>query len=259
MKRRGFIKTTSLGCLAIGLGSGFQKPKTHVLTLSFDDGFKKSFYKTAEIFEKYDLKACLNVIASGHLSEFEPPDDYIKNNLMGDFNDWNTLQSRGHEIMPHGWQHENLSQLPLNDAKKLIDRCLDYFEEHLEGFVLKKAIYNFAFNASTAELDDYLLSKVRAVRHMGKPEINKIPSNSEPLVLGCTLNGSGNIDEWVEKHVNTFLSSKQGGWLILNTHGLDNEGWGPMSSVYLEELLKRLVQVNTLDVLPTGEVLKKYT
>lgn len=30
------------------------------------------------------------------------------------------------------------------------------------------------------------------------------------------------------------------GWLIYNAHGLDDEGWGPMSSVFLDELLDRL-------------------
>ncbi|NBC02778.1 MAG: hypothetical protein GVY20_03640 [Bacteroidetes bacterium] len=38
--------------------------------------------------------------------------------------------------------------------------------------------------------------------------------------------GPGNIDNWVEQQVNTFLES-DGGWLVLNVHGLDDEGWGP--------------------------------
>ena len=44
--------------------------KTHFFTLSFDDGFKKSSMRTAEIYEKYKLSACINVIATAHLPDF---------------------------------------------------------------------------------------------------------------------------------------------------------------------------------------------
>ena len=42
-----------------------QPTKKHIVTLSFDDGFKRSFVRTAEIYEKYKLSACLNVVAAG--------------------------------------------------------------------------------------------------------------------------------------------------------------------------------------------------
>jgi len=44
--------------------------KPHVVTLSFDDGFKKSSVRTAEIFEKHGLHACINVIATGTPARF---------------------------------------------------------------------------------------------------------------------------------------------------------------------------------------------
>ncbi|RQH13006.1 hypothetical protein D5R40_34665, partial [Okeania hirsuta] len=65
-----------------------------------------------------------------------------------------------------------------------------------------------------------------------------------------------NIDSWVKKQVNRFLKS-DGGWLILNVHGLDDEGWGPMSTTFLRKLLKRLTKVETLEILPTGYVLNR--
>ncbi len=94
---------------------------------------KKSFYKIADIFEEYNLHACLNVIASGHLASFKIPNEY-HTDLRGDFNDWNLLRKRGHEIMPHSWDHSDLTTLPPDQAREDIIRCLEYFEEHLEGF-----------------------------------------------------------------------------------------------------------------------------
>jgi hypothetical protein len=43
--------------------------KPHVVTLDFDDGFKKSFARIADIWGKHKLSACLNVGAAG------PPED----------------------------------------------------------------------------------------------------------------------------------------------------------------------------------------
>jgi len=255
MKRRHFVKTSILGSFAVGLGNFSIKGKTHILTLSFDDGFKDSFYKTAGIYEAHGLKACLNVIASGHLPSFQSPDKYITDE-RGDFTDWNALKKRGHEIMPHTWDHTNLTKIPFEKATEDIDKCLRYFEENLTGFKTSDAVYNFAFNASTPELEQYALSKVRAVRTQGDSAINPIPALSVPVRLGCWSYGPDNADNWVEKQVNEFLAGT-GGWLILNLHGLDKEGWGPITSKYLNDLLKRLVKIEYLDILPAGEVLKR--
>ncbi len=60
----------------------------------------------------------------------------------------------------------------------------------------------------------------------------------------------------LSKRSSNFITSS-GGWLVLNLHGLDEEGWGPVSSKYLDDLLKRLVKIEYLEVLPAGEVLKR--
>jgi len=260
MKRRRYIQTTALAGLAVGLGACYGKSKTHILTLSFDDGFKKSFYKTAEIYEEYGLKACLNIIASGHLQSFKTDPQWMPQKILGDFNDWNLLKNRGHEIMPHSWEHVNLTEIPIDQAKENIDKCLDYFEKELEGFETSDAVYNFAYNASTPELEDYLLKRVRAVRTGGwlvlkDSKVNLLPVSPKPVRLGCWSKGPDLCDNYVEEEVNSFLSGP-GGWLILNLHGLDDEGWGPISTNYLDKLLKRLAIINYLEILPAGEVLR---
>ena len=259
MKRRQFIKTTAaLGTIGPALGFRFsQASKTHIISFSFDDGFRKSFYKLAEIHENYGLKACLNVIASGHLPTFQAVDQWILPELMGDFDDWNFFVSRGHEIMPHSWQHLNLAQQDPYEAKKLISKCIVYFNENLLGFNPAKAVFNFPFNASTPELDQHALRLVGAVRTSGNGAVNPFPSKNTSRILGCESHGPDLSDDWVEEKVNRFLSSN-GGWLILNLHGLDDEGWGPVSTDYFVELLERLVIINKLDVIPVGMALEKY-
>jgi hypothetical protein len=158
--------------------------------------------------------------------------------------------------MPHSWDHKNLAEQPLEAAKENIAKCLDYFETHLEGFQARHAVYNFAYNASTPELDNFCFSKFRAVRTQGDSPINRIPASKAPVRIGCWSHGPGNCDDFVEQQINDFLASP-GGWLVLNVHGLDGEGWGPLSSNYLSGLLKRLVSIDRLEIMPTGQVLER--
>lgn len=252
--RRTFIQYAGLGMLALRV-----KPAnpTHLITFSFDDGFKKSFLKAADIHEKFGLSGCFNVIASAHLPEFVEPDDYIKKELMGDFGTWNALKARGHEVMVHSWAHNNLGRLPFAEAKALVDRSLVYFEEHLDGFKRKDAIFNFPFNSSTPELEEYVLTQVRAIRSAGNWSKNPFPTKGMRS-MGCVIYPRpGNGDAWVDEQIDTFLAS-EGGWLILNTHGLGDEGWGPISAKCLENALSRLVKMDNVAVLNVTQVLDQY-
>lgn len=264
MNRRQFVQKSfiSLGMLSyLGCAPTTGKRPSHILSLSFDDGFKKSFYKVAEIHEYYGLKACLNVIATGHLKSFKTEPKWIPQELLGDFEDWNALQGRGHVIMPHTWEHLNLVDIPLAQAKENIDRCLAYFEENLSGYSNSEGVYNFAYNSSNKELEDYALSKIMAIRTGGwlvleGDKKNPIPLEENGGVLGCWGKGPENCDAFIDQEVTGFLEG-EGGWLILNLHGLDEEGWGPLSSSYLDKLLARISKIEKLAVLPIADVLNQ--
>ena len=224
--------------------------KPHLVTLSFDDGFKKSFARIAEIYEKHKLSACLNVVAAGL-----PGDAYIKSSPLGDFAFWNELKRRDHEIMPHGHRHENLQKLPLAEAQELVRRCLGVFSEKLDSFDSRQAIFNFPYNASTPELERWLPTQVRAFR-TGGAAINPRPHKGQ-VKLTCTSFGPENCEAAIDREVEKLLA-RESGWLIFNTHGLDEEGWGPIRDSYLERLLERLLAHDTVELLPAGRALTKY-
>lgn len=258
--RREAIKTLGAGMATLGMSrfnpaiSATDPEKKHFITLSFDDGFKKSSIRTAEIFEKHHLKACINVIATAHLQDYKVQDDY-QHQTVGDFGLWNELAGRGHEIMMHGYRHDHLDQMSAYEAKDLILKCIDYFAGHLNGFDAGKSIFNFPYNASTPELESWLPGQVMAFR-TGGPAINSLPHQGQTR-LTCVSFGPGNIDTDLENQVNKLLSLPSG-WMIYNTHGLDDEGWGPVSSLYLDHLLGRLEEIKTVEVVPAGMALRKY-
>jgi len=224
----------------------------HIVSLSFDDGLEKSNVKIAEIYERFGLSACFNVIALGHVPNFTPPDPYHKGYPKGNFELWNELQARGHEIMPHGLLHHNLAEMPFEDAKKSIYRCLEIFEMELDGFSISNSVFNFAYNVSTPEIENWLSGVVRAFRTGGEA-INALPHTGQ-VKLTTTGFGPDNCEDHLDMYIEQLLS-KETGWLIYNTHGLDDEGWGPIRSTYLEELLERLVSIDTVRILPVGRAL----
>jgi peptidoglycan/xylan/chitin deacetylase (PgdA/CDA1 family) len=255
--RREFIRIAGLGTAVLATPGALlsckeeNKPKTHIISLSFDDGFRKSSIRTAEIYEKYELSACLNVIASAHKKQFDLPNEYHAREV-GDFELWNELQSRGHEIMPHSYRHANLTQMPIEEARELIFKCFDIFSKELNDFKQEECIFNFPFNASNTGLEELLRPMVRAVR-TGGPAVNQLPHRNQ-FRLTCTSSGPENIDGHLEQTISKLLELPSG-WLIYNTHGLDEEGWGPVSSSYLDELLFKLVQLDHVAVLPVSKVL----
>ncbi len=254
LTRRDFLKNLGAAALLgpVAAACKTEHPaKTHFITLSFDDGFRKSSIKTAEIFEKYNLSACINVIATAHHPDFVLPDEY-HDVPVGDFGLWNELQERGHEIMPHGYMHANLKEAPIERAKDLILRCLDYFSRELKGFEPQKAIFNFPYNASSPEIEAWLVEHVKAFR-TGYAPINPAPHAGQTR-LTCTSHGPGNIDRHLTNEIDNFLALPSG-WLIYNTHGLDDEGWGPLSATVLDQLLARLTAIDTVEVIPTGRAL----
>jgi peptidoglycan/xylan/chitin deacetylase (PgdA/CDA1 family) len=257
VSRREILRAAGISAVSLPLASRLAmaqptgQTKTHFVTLSFDDGFKKSSFRTAEIFEKHKLSACINVIATAHLPGFVLPNEYHRW-PVGDFGLWNELQSRGHEIMPHGYKHANKREVSLAIAKDLIHRCLDYFSKHLKGFEAKQAVFNFPFNASTPAVEEWLAGEVMAFR-TGGPAINPVPHRDQSK-LTCTSFGPDNIDAHLTVEIEKLLAQPSG-WLIYNTHGLDDEGWGPLSASVLDRLLARLVAMPHVSVVPVGRAL----
>jgi peptidoglycan/xylan/chitin deacetylase (PgdA/CDA1 family) len=266
--RRDFLKRIGTGATSLTLPwwlsscesnnkvqSHMSKPrkegKSHIVTLSFDDGFKKSSIRTAEIYEKYNLSACINVIATAHLKTFELPNEYHAW-PAGDFGLWNELKQRGHEIMPHSYKHADKSAMPFNQAKDLILRCLDYFSKELRGFEPKEAVFNFPYNRSTPELEAWLPTQVRAFR-TGGGGINPLPHKNQ-VKLTCTGFGPGNCENHLETEIEKLLA-RDSGWLVYNAHGLDDEGWGPIRSFFLEKLLERLLAIDSVKILPAAKAL----
>jgi len=223
-----------------------------LLTLSFDDGFAKSFRLVADIHEEFGLKANLNVIAGTDLPGYTAADRY-HNAKVGGWDLWNELAARGHDVSAHSLDHANYARLPLDEAKRRIDLCVEIFEANLKGYKAAANVFAFPFNSSNEDVEDHVLAKFRGLRTSG-PGINPMPSPSLRR-LTCSSFGPGNCEEHLD-HCIAELLKRDSGWLVYNTHGFDDEGWGPIAPGYLRELYAKLAKPDSgISVVTLGPVL----
>ena len=285
LSRRKFLTTITAGAAAVTLGGCHsnrlltrsddvekEKKKKHILTLSFDDGFKKSSIKQAEIYEKHGFSACFNIIAIGHTKEFGG-DWKQRGYPMGDYGLWNELRARGHEIHPHGYSHEaldtrynggNRTPRPLGEAKDIVRRCLDMMTKNLKDYdPRKEAVYAFPYGATTPEVNAWLLTQVRAIRARKKGS----PRGPNPLPYkGMTHIGlygrdynkpRPTLEQLINNAVDQLLTADSG-WQVICLHGIDGEAGTLFSSEYLDRLLGQLSMIESVDVLPPIKAFEKF-
>jgi peptidoglycan/xylan/chitin deacetylase (PgdA/CDA1 family) len=192
----------------------------------FDDGFRASSVKTADIFERAGLRATFAVLSE--------PAGFAPNFSFGDFALWNELQSRGHAVHPHGHRHTNLTTVPHDVAVAEVEECLASFSEHLDGFDAGRAIWHYAYNSNTAALDQYLVTRVRATRGKGTGFL--FAEDLRARVLHSRTFGPGDPTEDLLQHVRLCRELRPPAF-IYSLHGLDGEAWGAIPGDSLRRIL----------------------
>jgi peptidoglycan/xylan/chitin deacetylase (PgdA/CDA1 family) len=195
--------------------------------LIFDDGFVKSTFKTAAIFDEFKIPAVFAVLADS--VNFVPG--------CGDWTLWNDLQSRGHIIHPHGQTHVKLSEIPPADAIASVQQCLDSFEENLTDFDPAEALYAFTYNTGTPETIEYLLPKVRAVRIGGNPLLTDANFRTR-IWTNQTFGPADPFEDF--QYVLAQARQHEPRALFYCFHGLDDEYWGATTTDHLRQILETI-------------------
>lgn len=214
------------------------------ITLSWDDGLQESSRKILDMFNRYNLKAEFNVVANYTLTN--------RNGVFPDFEFWSDVMRQGHIVQPHGYEHNNFTQMPYDQAISEIEKSIEIFSNYLYGFSMKDMIYTLPFNASNKALEEYFYTNNIRFRTHGS-YINNLPTKN---TLKLTTNGGQNAEELFDIYLSELYKVKEG-WLFYNVHGLDGEGFGPMRASFVEEKLKEILDRDDIELLPAIEVIKR--
>jgi len=180
-------------------------------------------------------------------------DGFMTDYAKGDFELWNALQARGHQIHPHGFDHADLSVMPFDEVVGKISDCLQYFQEHLKAFDPANVIYHMAYNRSTEEIEHLLLKSVAAVRTNRTETVLGHGLHRADELESRILRFSGHGPDHCDEHLKNCLQRAEGTDAVLFgyfMHGLDDEGWGPIHADALKWSLDYVLNSDNLHYKP---------
>lgn len=224
---------------------------SRTVSVCFDDGFRATADKVRAVFEARGLRASFCVLARPDLAE----DPFIQAAPIADWAYWREAAAAGHEVAPHGWAHERLSDLDAEAACASLDRTLDAFAAELPDFEVRDQLFHLAYLAAPAPVVRHAAARTLGVRRaLGRAGLNP-PGRHEPGGdVDCTTFGDP-AGELMTARLDRFLAAEEG-WLVLVLHGLDGEGWGPVPREVLERQLDRLLDAG-VRIVPAGEAARE--
>ena len=220
-----------------------------VASFCFDDGFRATAGKVRHMFGDRGIAATFCVLAAPELAE----DPYIRASRIADWEYWREARDAGHDVAPHGYAHERLDRLPLDEALAGIGRTWDVFARELPGFQADRSLFHLAYLAAPQPVVSFLGSKTLGVRRStGHAGLNGLQSLRRGGDVDCLTFGASAADA-LDRRLGRFMQAESG-WLVLVLHGLDGEGYGPVPSSRLERALDRLLEAG-VDVEAAGSVM----
>lgn len=206
----------------------FLNDEEFAVSFVFDDNNLAHYEKGFPIFNKYKIPATFNV--SPGYSDF--PTVYMPGYLK--------LQEIGCEIGAHGYYHINLTTLPsteieLHMCTKPIELITNYFGKRPISVSLNNAQAN-------QQVEDLFKKYYFVSKHVSLTKIQR---------ASVAWLSSMNVNNDFILHLLEDKKNKQ--WFIVALHGIDEEGWNPISSSQLEEMCKYCVE-NNIKVGTSGEI-----
>lgn len=189
------------------------------VTYSFDDLTGNQLPVAIPIFDKYNLKATLNVVT-----------DWVS------AAQWATLKSvstAGHEVASHTVAHKKMPELSAED----FEREMSDSKKVIENAVGKECItmvYPYCANAHEEITSKYYISARSCSGQVEKQTpVNMYDISSKGVGTESATQSADDFNAWVTDGV------KLGGWCTFLIHGIDDDnGYSPIKSSELEKHLQ---------------------
>jgi len=212
---------------------------------TFDDNFKESFSRIAELYESFGIRALFACVG-------RPPSDWEPIGL-GDWKIWNELVARGHAVEPHGLDHSNFSEKTEDQAREDVLECIKIYRSELEGFDPNRSFWHYPFNTDLPSVNPWILEHFAGIRSGGTGMNTESDLNSR--ILRVTTFGPGDCGSHLRETIDQAERIKPK-LLFYCMHGVDGQGWGPIKLTDLSEAIKRIKgseqfeMINPADLIP---------
>lgn len=244
MKRRVFLRSlTAVPMIGIPTvysdDSAFPGGKRFAVTFSIDDGFWKSTQEFMRLFDPYGFKATFNLVTDWITpKQSGVGDEYNRDASHGTWTNWKTVLKQGHEIGSHSMTHPHLPKLSGEEIKRELLYSKRRIKEELKLWGPKT--FAFPYNDTSPEVQK-ILGRYYLAARVGTQtgEINE-PGKIDFLQIRSWWPLSpAPLEEIVAK---IDRAREMRGWLVIGLHGMNGEGWNPITTEKMSGVLAHLAK-----------------
>lgn len=224
------------------------------VSITFDDGLKASTDVAISILEKYKFSATFYIVTGWvEPSKISIKEPFNIGRAHGTWDYWRRVSEIGHEVGSHTHSHVNA-----RGKKAMLFPWIlanDIFKSHKNLCrEVSQSNHSIAmpWNAATSISEFFVHRKFSSCR-LGTSSL----AYNNFLSLACYRLKSwapSQRDRW-ETYVQAIDNIPKGGWLILQFHGIGDEGWDPISPEFFEQLCEYIAK-SDLKIATVREVIR---
>lgn len=228
-----------------------------ILSFTFDDGLAHGAKAACDIAESLGVSVTFYVVTGW----VEPKRVLIRERWNegrwhGDWTFWRRMRDAGHEVGSHSFSHVNMGGKKARLMPWIVPRELSLSQRDLVREVPQDAYtISMPWNAATPRSERFVSSLFSACR-LGGPKLEY--NNLKRLDAHRLKSWAPGPDTTLDEYKLALDGIPEDGWLILQFHSFDDEGWEPLSRERFTNLCGLAAGVPGLEVLTVAEAVSQY-
>jgi peptidoglycan/xylan/chitin deacetylase (PgdA/CDA1 family) len=231
-----------------------QDGRARFLSITFDDGLLYGSEIACELLAKHGMLATFYIV-TGWVEPVRAAlrERYNAGRSHGSWHHWRRVREAGHEVGSHTFSHVNAwgkkaLLIPWLIGQEVALSHADLMRE------LPQARYTISmpWNAATARSERHVRQHFSACRlGTSAPAYNRL-QKLDRFRLASWAPASATP---IHAYERAFAEIPAGGWLVLQFHSFDNEGWDPLPRNVFERICRIAAAVPSLEIATVGTVI----
>lgn len=225
----------------------FEEP---LISITFDDGWESIYTEAAPLMDKYDIASTQYIVPGLYNDE----QNYIS------LDQAHSLHKGGHEIASHTWNHKNLANVHIDEARMQLTKSHDSLKTLADNGNMSFASPESSTNAAVMPIIKNLYSSHRNTHAdfgngVTDADVNVAGSFDRYNIIGFAVR-PGTTDAEIQAAIDYARSNN--GWLVLVYHQIDNSGETYSASPKQFERHLKIIKNSRIKTALVRDVMESY-